>query len=58
MATDWTPAELAELTCRFGGCLLLIGLNNHFCDHHAELMRKLRERRPQRRPAPPPRPVR
>jgi hypothetical protein len=58
MATDWTPEERAELTCRFIGCTLLITTNNHFCDHHAEQIRKVRARRPQRRPAPPPRPVR
>jgi len=49
MATDWTPEERAALTCRFIGCTLLISLNNHFCDHHAEQLRKLRARRPARR---------
>jgi hypothetical protein len=53
MATEWTPEELAALTCRVPGCTLLITLNNVYCDHHAEQLRKVRGRRPWRRAAPP-----
>jgi hypothetical protein len=52
MGMDWTPEELAALTCKAPGCTLLITINNHYCDHHAEQTRKLRARRPWRRAAP------
>ena len=48
MATERTPEETADLICRYVGCILLIGPNNHFCDHHAEVIRKLRDRAPRR----------
>jgi len=47
--SDWTAEELAALTCQAPGCTLLITLNSHYCDHHAEQLRQIRARRPARR---------